>query len=179
MSEPFVGEIEIYAFNFAPKGWAFCQGQLLAISQNTALFSLLGTQYGGDGKSTFGLPNLQGKIPNHFGQGPGLSLYTQGQTGGEATVTLLASQMPAHNHTVNASSSSGHINNPTAATVLGAVGGGIGKSGKAYTASTASNVNMGTSASNNAGGGQPHNNMAPYVALNYCIALQGVFPARN
>lgn len=178
MSQPFLGEIEIFAFNFAPKGWAFCQGQFLPISQNTALFSLLGTQYGGNGTSTFALPNLQGCIPNHAGQGPGLSQYVQGQTGGSATVTLTTNTIPAHTHTVPVTSVNGQVNTPTTANIVGALGGGRGGGGgSAYGTTTL--ANMATQAGNTAGGSQPHNNMAPYVALNYCIALQGIFPSRN
>jgi microcystin-dependent protein len=178
MSEPFVGEIEIFAFNFAPKGWALCQGQLLAISTNTALFSLLGTYYGGDGKSTFGLPNLQGNIPVGMGQGPGLSPYDLGETGGEATVTLLANQLGAHTHTLPVSSVVAKVNTPTNATVVGAVAGGRGGgAGTAYGTTTL--ANMAAQPGNTAGGNQPHNNMAPYVTFSYCIALQGVFPSRN
>jgi microcystin-dependent protein len=177
MSEQFVGEIALFGFNFPPKGWAFCQGQLLAISQNTALFSLLGTQYGGDGKSTFALPNLQGNIPNHQGQGPGLSSYVMGQTGGEAAVTLQASQIAAHTHTLPVSSVVAKVNTPTNATVVGAVAGGRGGgAGTAYGTTTL--ANMAAQPGNTAGGNQPHNNMAPYVTLNYCIALTGIFPSR-
>jgi microcystin-dependent protein len=182
MSQPFVGEIEIFGFTFAPRGWAFCQGQLLSISQNTALFSLLGTFYGGDGRSTFGLPNLQGRIPVHTGgssgQGPGLSLYSLGQTGGESAVTLLSTQIASHTHTVPVTTADGKVNTPTSANVVGAVGGGRGGGGGlAYGTTTL--ANMAAQPSSTAGGGQPHNNMAPYVTLNYCIALQGVYPARS
>jgi microcystin-dependent protein len=178
MSEPFLGEIDIFAFNFAPAGWAFCQGQLLPISQNTALFSLLGTQYGGDGRSTFALPNLQGSIPNHAGQGPGLSIYVQGQTGGSATVTLSSNSIPAHTHTLPVTTANGRVNTPTTANVVGAVAGGRGGGGaSAYGTTTL--ANMAVQAGNTAGGGQAHNNMAPYLALNYCIALRGIFPSRN
>ena len=178
MSEPFVGEIEIFAFNFAPKGWALCQGQLLPISQNTALFSLLGTQYGGNGTTNFALPNLQGCIPNHQGQGPGLSQYVMGQTGGSTTATLTTQTIPAHTHTLPVTTVNGRVNTPTNVNVLGEVGGGRGGGGgSAYGTTTL--ANMAAQTGNTAGGGQPHNNMAPYVVLNYCIALQGVFPARN
>lgn len=182
MSDPFVGEIEIFGFNFPPVGWALCQGQLLPISQNTALFSILGTTYGGDGKSTFALPNLQGCIPNHAGgssgQGPGLSLYSLGQTGGQAAVTLLSSQMPSHTHTVPVSAVDAKISTPTSANVLGAVGGGRGGgAGTAYGTTTL--ANMAAQTGNTAGSSGAHNNMAPYLTLNYCIALRGIFPARN
>jgi microcystin-dependent protein len=178
MSDPFVAEIQIFGFNFAPAGWALCQGQLLPISQNTALFSLLGTQYGGDGKTTFGLPNLQGCVANHAGQGPGLSNYVQGQTGGSASVTLLSTQMPAHTHTLPVTSANGRVNTPTTVNVLGDVGGGRGGGGgSAYGTTTL--ANMATQANGTAGGSQGHNNLAPYLVLNYCISLRGVFPARN
>jgi microcystin-dependent protein len=181
MSDPFVGEIEIFGFNFPPVGWALCQGQLLPISQNTALFSILGTTYGGDGKSTFALPNLQGCIPNHAGgssgQGPGLSLYDLGETGGQAAVTLLSSQMPSHTHTVPVSAVAAKISTPTSANVLGAVGGGRGGgAGTAYGTTTL--ANMAAQPGGVSGGGQPHNNMAPYLTLNYCIAMRGIFPSR-
>lgn len=179
MSQPFVGEIEIYAFNFAPSGWALCQGQLLPISQNTALFSLLGTYYGGNGTTNFALPNLQGCIPNHQGQGPGLSSYVLGQTGGTSTVTLNSNQIPAHGHTLPVSATHGAINNPANTTVLGATSSGLGPKKYAYTASSAANVSMGSQSGNTSGGSQAHNNMAPYVTFNYCIALRGVFPTRN
>jgi len=173
MADPFVAEIRIFPFFFAPKGWAFCDGQLLPISQNTALFSLLGTFYGGDGKSTFALPNLQGSVPIHPGQGSGLSQYFLGQQGGSETVTLLDSEMPAHAHTVMA--------------VAGGFGGNTGvpdgnsfaKSGQGNAYTTAANlVQMSDEALSVAGADFPHNNMMPYLTLNFCIALQGVFPPR-
>jgi microcystin-dependent protein len=151
---------------------------LLPITQNSALFSLLGTLYGGNGTSNFALPNLQGSIPIHQGNGPGLSPYAQGETGGSATVTLLSSEMPAHIHTVPVTSVNGRVNSPTTANVLGDVGGGRGGGGgSAYGTTTL--ANMATQSSNAVGGNQPHNNMAPYVAMNYCIALTGIFPSRN
>lgn len=174
MSDPFVAEIRIFTGNFAPIGWALCNGQLLPISQNTALFSLLGTTYGGDGKSTFGLPNLQGSAPLQPGQGPGLSLYVLGEVGGEQTVTLLDSEMPAHTHTAQA--------------YVGA--GGQGPAGNAwsdpnqrgisaYAPSSGSNVTMSPQGISIAGGSQPHNNMMPYLGLTFIIALQGIFPPRT
>ena len=182
MSDQFVGEIDIFGFNFAPKGWALCQGQLLPISQNTALFSLLGTYYGGNGTSTFGLPNLQGRIPNHAGgssgQGSGLSTYDLGETGGESTVTLLSSEIPSHTHTVPVSTADAKVSTPTTANVVAGVGGGRGGgAGPAY--GTTNLANMASPTGNAAGSSQPHNNMAPYIALNYCIALQGIFPSRS
>jgi microcystin-dependent protein len=171
MADPFVAEIRIFPFNFAPKGWAFCDGQLLPISQNTALFSLLGTTYGGDGKSTFGLPNMQGNAPMHPGQGPGLSLHDLGEVGGSDTVTLLQSEMPYHPHTLTASLSDGLFTQPP--NQLFAQGVGVNIWG-----ATGPNTTLAWAAVTQAGGDQPHNNMQPYLTLNYCIALQGVFPPR-
>ena len=175
MSDPFVGQIQLFAFNFAPVGWALCAGQLLPISQNTALFSLLGTYYGGDGRSNFALPNLQGSIALSMGEGPGLSQYALGEVGGETQVTLLTSEIPAHTHTLPVSSADGKINTPSSADFLGAVGGGLSKKAAAY--ATTPNGNMATQGT--AGSSQAHNNMAPYLTLNYCIALQGIFPPRS
>ena len=170
--DPFVAEIRIFPFNFAPKGWAFCDGQILPLSQNTALFSLLGTTYGGDGKSNFALPDMQGNAPMHPGQGPGLSLHDLGETGGSDTVSLLESEIPSHSHAMRASASDATDTNP-AANLL-AKGIGIGQYGPA-----ASLVNMADNALAPAGGDQPHNNMQPYLTLNFCIALQGVYPPRT
>ena len=172
MADPFVAEIRIFPFNFAPKGWAWCNGQLMPISQNTALFSLLGTTYGGDGKSTFALPNLQGSAPMHPGQGPGLSLHDLGETGGSETVTLLESEIPAHSHAWRASLSDG--TNQTPAGELLAAGVGIGQ----YAAPGALTM-LSPSALAPAGGDQPHNNMQPYLTFYFNIALQGVFPPRG
>ena len=175
MSNPFVAEIRIFPFNFPPKGWAFCNGQLMPISQNTALFSLLGTTYGGDGKSTFALPDLQGRAPMHPGEGQGLSQRFLGENGGEDTVTLLQTEMPSHTHSVFAAP----------ALVAGdsnvVAGNAFAKSsqGNAY-APLANNVQLSQSppAVSLVGGNLPHNNMQPYLTLNFCIAMQGVFPAR-
>ena len=174
MADPFVAEIRIYPFNFAPRGWAFCNGQLLPISQNTALFSLLGTNYGGNGQSTFGLPNLQGSAPMHPGQGPGLSLHDLGETGGSETVTLLESEIPAHPHTLMAVSTTASLNAPGADRALARSSGGF-----AYQQSPANPVNLAAETLAPAGGSLPHNNLMPYLTLNFCIALQGVFPPRN
>jgi microcystin-dependent protein len=173
MSDPFVAEIRILACNFAPTGWAMCNGQLLPISQNTALFSLLGTYYGGDGKSTFALPNLQGSAPIHQGQGNGLSLYDLGQTGGSETVTLLQTEMPIHAHQASGASGSG----PTSP-ANNTWGTGVGRTPPPTYADGSPNVTMGNVMSV-AGSSQPHNNMQPYLALNFCIAMQGVFPPRG
>lgn len=172
MADPFVAEVRIFPFNFAPKGWAWCNGQLLPLSQNTALFSLLGTMYGGDGKSTFALPDLEGSCVIHPGQGPGLSLYDQGQVGGSETVTLLESEIPAHSHTWSASKADGidtNVNNE-----LLAKGIGIGQ----YAAPGAL-VQLDPNAIAPAGGDQPHNNLMPYLTFYFNIALQGVFPPRT
>jgi len=174
MADNFVGEIRIFPFNFAPTGWALCNGQLLPISQNTALFSLLGTQFGGDGRSTFGLPNLQGSIPVGQGQGPGLSLYDIGESGGVASLTLLVSTIPSHSHTLPVSATPGRVNTPSPSAVLGATGRG---SPDVYAGSVTGN--MSAAGSGNAGGGQPHNNLMPYLVLNYCIALTGIYPSRS
>lgn len=173
MADPFVAEIRIFPFNFAPKGWAFCNGQLMPLSQNTALFSLIGTYYGGDGKSTFALPNLQGSVPMHSGQGVGLSLRSLGQSGGSRYVTLLTSEIPAHTHTLRASADDGDLNTPGNDRSIAA-----SLNGQAYSPLNTP-VGMSNAALATAGGSLPHNNMQPYLALNFCIALQGVFPPRS
>jgi microcystin-dependent protein len=174
MADPFVAEIRIFPFNFPPTGWAFCNGQLLPISQNTALFSLLGTIYGGDGRSTFALPNLQGSAPMHPGQGPGLSLHDLGETGGSQFVTLLTSEIPAHTHSMNA--------RPTGAIPPQASPVGLAparSNSRPYSpAGVQSNGLMNFTATLPIGGSLPHNNMMPSLTLNFCIALQGVFPQR-
>jgi len=173
MADPFVAEIRIFPFNFAPKGWAWCDGQLLPLSQNTALFSLLGTTYGGNGKSNFALPDLQGRSPMHPGQGPGLSLHDLGETGGSETVSLLESEIPAHSHGVRTDSvNTGEVLNPIG--MLPAK-----TSNLIYSATAAPAVMMAPEALAPAGGDQPHNNMQPYLTFYFCIALQGVFPPRT
>ena len=174
MADPFVAEIRIFPFNFAPKGWAFCDGQLLPISQNTALFSLLGTTYGGDGKSNFALPDMQGNAPMHPGQGPGLSLHDLGETGGSQTVSLLESEIPSHSHSLNAVGGFNGTNNDPTNEVPAKGDAGL----LPYTPSGPSLI-MAFQAIAPAGGDQPHNNMQPYLTLNFCIALQGVFPPRT
>ena len=171
--DPFVAEIRIFPFNFAPKGWAFCDGQILPLSQNTALFSLLGTTYGGDGKSNFALPDMQGNAPMHPGQGPGLSLHDLGETGGSETVSLLESEIPAHSHQLRASSDPADQPVPSPARSLARSSNGF-----AWNA-TFSASQMSDNAIAPAGGDQPHNNMQPYLTLNFCIALQGVYPPRT
>lgn len=184
MSEPFLAEIKIVSFNFPPKGWAFCNGQFLPINQNQALFALLGTTYGGNGQTTFALPNLRGRVPIHFDSNPN-SPRPLGEAAGSTSVTVNIQQMPAHNHTMSGT-----------ATQAALVGGAIPASTKslaqaiAATGSPPTNVNLystnlsGLQAMNaasitNAGGSQPHNNMMPYLVLNFIIALQGIFPSRN
>ena len=174
MADPFVAEIRIFPFNFAPKGWAWCDGQLLPLSQNTALFSLLGTTYGGNGKSNFALPDLQGRAPMHPGQGPGLSLHDLGETGGSDTVSLLESEIPAHSHQLRG-------NNTTGDTPI-AVGNTLARFGTTNVYQQTANANlvsMAPEALPPAGGDQPHNNLMPYLTFYFCIALQGVFPPRG
>jgi microcystin-dependent protein len=178
MSDPFVAEIRMFAGNFAPTGWALCNGQLLPLSQNTALFSLLGTTYGGDGKSTFGLPNLQGSAPMHPGQGPGLSLHDLGEVGGSQNVTLLSAQMAQHTHLPNClSGAGGDVVNP----VLWSKTAGAGRQGGPpnYASTGSASLGMNVQAIGVAGSGQPHNNMSPYQVLTFIIALQGIFPPRG
>ncbi len=171
MSEPFLAEIRLFGFNFAPRGWATCDGQLLPLAQNTALFSLLGTNYGGNGISTFGLPNLTARFALGAGQGPGLSHRVLGEPGGVASVTLLATQVPAHSHTLSATVS------PTTPSPSNALMAPINGGSSAYRASSNLTPMAATSVAPS-GGGQPHENRQPYTAVNFCIALQGVFPSR-
>lgn len=177
MSNPYLSEIRILAFNYAPKGWALCNGQTLAISQNQALFSLLGTNYGGNGVSTFQLPNLQGRLPVHFGTGPGLSTYNLGQATGTETVTILSNTMPSHTHTLNvtaASATTGTIGTgvlPAKPTVANA---------ELYaTPAAPSGGTLYPAAVTTSNGGAPHENRMPSLALIFAIALQGIFPSRN
>ncbi|HVF61350.1 MAG TPA: tail fiber protein [Thermoanaerobaculia bacterium] len=172
MADPFVAEIRIFPFNFAPKGWAWCDGQLMPLSQNTALFSLLGTTYGGNGKSNFALPDLQGRAPMHPGQGPGLSLHDLGEIGGSETVTLLESEIPSHSHSLVASQADGVERIPT--DQLLATGIGI----SAYQ-TPGPLTQLSPNGLTPAGGDQPHNNLQPYLTFYFCIALQGVFPPRG
>ena len=172
MADPFVAEIRIFPFNFAPKGWAWCDGQLMPLSQNTALFSLLGTTYGGNGKSNFALPDLQGRAPMHPGQGPGLSLFDLGQTGGSETVTLLQTEIPAHPHTVQVSQVPADQPVPTSQLTATVTTDNV--YGPAQSLQP-----MAPEALAPAGGSLPHNNMQPYLTFYFCIALQGVFPPRT
>jgi microcystin-dependent protein len=173
VSSPFVAEIRILPYNFAPKGWATCDGQLLPLSQNTALFSLLGTMYGGDGKSNFALPNLQDSAPMHFGQGQGLSERYEGESGGEPFVTLLTTEMAAHSHTLGDSTKAATEAAPAGEYV--ARGAGVGM----YDDNTQPTGLLANEAVGIAGSDLPHNNIQPYLTLQFCIALQGVFPARG
>ena len=175
MDSPFVAEIRMFASNLAPTGWATCDGQLLPISQNTALFSLLGTTYGGDGKSTFALPDLNGRSPLHPGQGTGLSLRDLGEQGGSDTVSLLESEMPFHSHNLQATTVTANQLAPGASS-------GFAKSGsmnQIYSKTTTGMLPMRPEVLAVAGSGQPHNNRQPYLGLLFCIALQGVFPPRS
>jgi microcystin-dependent protein len=177
MSDQYLGEVRMFAGNFAPVGWAMCQGQLLSISQNAALFSLLGTNFGGNGTSTFGLPNFQGSAPMHQGAGPGLTPRVVGEVGGEQTVTLLQTEMPAHNHPVNADTASG-----TQASPIGGVWAEAKKGKNAanhYVPSSASNVPMSPNALTAAGGNEPHNNLQPYLTVTFIIAMVGIYPTRS
>ena len=174
MSDPFVAEIRMFGGNFAPTGWAQCNGQLLPISQNTALFSLLGTVYGGDGKSTFALPNLQGASPVAPGQGAGLSLYDLGQQGGSQFVTLLVSEIPVHTHTLRGNFNPADLFDPTPQRSLAKAGTGF-----LYQSDTSATLTaMAPQTLSVAGGSLPHNNMQPYLTVVFIIAMQGVFPAR-
>lgn len=171
MSEPFLAEVRIVGFNFAPRGWAFCDGQILPINQNQSLYSLLGTTYGGDGRTSFALPDMRGRAPMHVGRSNGGGDHREGQKSGEETHTLSASEMPQHEHSLMAT------NNQATQTVgTGRVLGRV--TTDLYTGST-STVNLNTGTSLNVGGGQAHDNMMPYLAINFCIALQGLFPSRN
>jgi microcystin-dependent protein len=174
MADPFVAEIRIFPFNFAPRGWAWCDGQLLPLSQNTALFSLLGTTYGGNGLSNFALPDLQGRAPMHPGQGPGLSLHDLGETGGSETITLLESEIPAHSHNAKAIAPVVANQDDASANVMLATVTGANIYASPGTIQPLSDQVLAP-----AGGDQPHNNMQPYLTFYFCIALQGVFPPRT
>jgi len=169
MSEPFIGSIILFAGNFAPRGYAFCDGQLLPISQNTAIFSILGTTYGGNGQTTFALPDLRGRVPVHVGAGPGLSPVVLGETSGAETITLTQGQMPQHNHMVAASNGAATGSRPA---------NNFPANGGAY-AATSDGTTMNVAMVQNAGGSQPHENRQPYLGLSFIIALQGIFPSRN
>ncbi len=169
MSEPFIAEVRMFACNFAPRGWAFCNGQLLPISQNTALFSLVGTTYGGDGRTTFGLPNLQGRAPMHPGRGPGLTIRDLGESGGSDGVTLTASEMPLHSHSIERQYADGPANSrrPRRRAIAAQQGEPL------FAAAT------GTESTGTSGSGQSHENRQPYIAVNVCIAITGLYPSRS
>jgi microcystin-dependent protein len=175
MKEPFMGEIALVAFDFAPVGWALCNGQLLAINQNAALFSLLGTTFGGDGVNNFALPNLQSRVPLHMGQGPGLSNYALGASGGVESVTLQTTQIPSHTHSYAPQATS---NDGGAASPAGAIW-AQSSIGDTIYQQVASDAQMAAQTLGNTGGGQPHENRQPYLTLNYVIALVGIFPPRT
>jgi microcystin-dependent protein len=180
MADQYIGELRMFGFTFAPNGWALCNGQILPISQNTALFSLLGTTYGGNGTTNFALPNLQGNVPINSGQGPGLSSYVLGQTGGEQNVTLIQSQMPAHNHTLPAVAATATSSSPGGGGMV-AEGKGSGRGAftiNSYSAASGS-TNLNPALAGQSGGNMPHNNMQPYLVMNWCIALNGIFPPRS
>jgi microcystin-dependent protein len=172
MTEPFLGEIRLFPYTFAPVGWALCDGQILSISQNTALFSLIGTIYGGDGQSTFALPDLRGRVAVSAGQAPGLSAYEVGETGGLETVSLSRRQMPAHNHEMAVNGPNSGSANPSNRYL------GRASSGTTY-AGTSNGKTLNPDAIARSGGGQPHENRPPHLTLNYCIALEGIFPAHG
>ena len=174
MSEPFVGEIRMFAGNFAPRGWAFCDGQLLSISQNDALFSLLGTLYGGDGRTTFGLPDLRGRIPVHAGSGPGLTTRYLGANGGTENETLIVNQLPVHNHAPRAVDTPGTSSSPENAVWAAAPQGAFYVTGDANPGAT-----MNSQIATQIGGSQSHTNMQPYLCIHFIIALVGIYPSRN
>lgn len=177
--EPFLGEVKIFGFNYAPRGWGFCDGGLVQISQFTALFSILGTTYGGDGRVSFALPNLQGRAPMHPGSGPDLTPRILGERGGTDSVSLKEANLPAHNHAIYASTEKATQKDPSASAVLAKQAGRKGGGAKVYSTDTSSLTAMGGDSLSKTGGGQPHTNMQPYLSLNFCIALQGLYPARN
>jgi microcystin-dependent protein len=176
MATPYIGEIRLFPFNFAPRGYAMCAGQLLSITQNTALFSILGTYYGGNGTSNFGLPDLRGNLPVGQHQAPGLSDYVLGEMGGTTTVTVLTSNMPAHNHPAIGTNNPANEPSPVGHS-WAADGAGITMQFTPIAGAPPQSISPGVLG--NVGGGQPHNNLQPYLALNYCIAMQGAFPSRN
>lgn len=176
MSEPYLGEIAMFGGNFAPRGWAFCDGQLLPISSYTALFSILGTTYGGDGRTTFALPDLRGRAPLHQGNGSGLTPKSLGERGGEEMVSISAANLPSHSHTLPVSDETGDTDTPSASSYLADASQVSGRD--AHSFSGTSNSAMGN-LTTHPGGSLPHNNMQPFTTINYIIALQGLFPSRN
>lgn len=171
--EPFIGQIQIFGFNFPPRNWAFCDGQIISIASNNALFSLLGTTYGGNGQSTFALPDLRGRVPIHPGQGPGLSNITWGQRSGVEAVSLLTANLPAHNHAVRATNSDANSDEPLAGSKLGVSNSNI------YATTGSSNVILASDTTSATGSNTPFNIRNPYLGVYYSIALFGIFPSRN
>ena len=174
MSEPFVGEIRMFAGNFAPRGWAFCDGQLLAVSQNDALFSLLGTVYGGDGRTTFGLPDVRGRLPVHAGAGPGLSPRQLGAKLGTETETVTVNQLPSHKHNMQGNNATGNSTNPTGYFAKDAAGSNL-----YATALSSTQTSMNTNMVTNTGGSRSHSNLMPYLCIHFIIALVGIYPSRQ
>lgn len=179
MDQMYISAIAIFGFNFAPRNWAMCNGQIISIAQNTALFALLGTTYGGNGTTTFALPNLQGRVPISQFQGPGLSPYTLGEMGGEPNHTLITTEMPLHNHTFMVNSSPGNTTVPVNGTSAIGVVSDINGDGETLYNNSTPNISLMASSVGVAGGNQPHENQQPYLGLNYCICMLGVFPSRN
>lgn len=182
MGETYLGEISLGGWNFAPRGFAFCNGQLLAIASNTALFSLLGTNFGGDGQQTFGLPDLRGRTPIHWGQGPGLSSYNLGQSGGVENVTLNTAQIPPHNHNINVTVGGPNTGNPEGAYFASSPLTGSGPNAtqlQTYSTNAPNGAVLNGTTIGSTGGNQAHPNLQPYLAVSYVIALQGIFPARS
>jgi len=175
MTEPFLGQVQPFAFNFPPRGWAFCAGQLLSIQQNTALFALLGTTYGGNGTNTFALPDLRSRVPMHFGGG-----FTQGQVGGEEAVTIGINELPSHNHSFSGTSSAANTKRPVSGSALAQSTTPAGVSpGDSFYAPPGTTVALNPNTVGLVGGSQPHTNLQPYLVINWCIALTGIFPSRN
>ena len=174
MAEPFVAEIRIFAGGFAPQGWALCDGQLIQVAQNPALFSLLATTYGGDGRETFGLPNLRGRFPMHAGWGPGLSVRRLGETGGGDTVAITAAQMPGHNHSLRVVEATGDVGSPGPDASLA-----NSSAGDPYQSSEPASTALDPRSLADAGGSRPHNNLQPYLVMNFIIALTGIYPPRT
>ena len=179
MSEPFIGQVQPLAFNFAPRGWAQCNGQILSIAQNTALFALIGTMYGGNGQSTFALPDLQSRVPMHKGQLTGDGTFTQGETGGTETVTLTVSTMPGHNHGFHGTSADANSARPTDGATLAKVHELSGGTAAFYYAPDTTPQPLNPASLDMIGGNQPHDNLQPYLTINWCIALLGIFPPRS
>jgi microcystin-dependent protein len=183
MTSPYIGELRPFPYNFAPRGWAFCDGQILAISQNTALFSILGTTYGGNGQTTFALPDLRSRSPIHTGQGPGLSPYVLGEQAGEDTVTLLTTEIPSHNHTMTTrndpTTDANYVAAPVAGYFVSRYLYHVNSSALAWTKATTGPTALHANTVSAAGSGTPHANRQPYLTINWCIATQGIFPPRN